>query len=104
MTILCHIDDIEDDAAKGFDTGDRTVFAVRRDGIIYVYINSCPHIGIPLEFLPDDFMDVEKRYIICSNHGALFEVENGACVAGPCAGQSLQAVPFVIDNGMIRLI
>jgi nitrite reductase/ring-hydroxylating ferredoxin subunit len=30
--------------------------------------------------------------IQCATHGALFLIESGECVAGPCAGQSLQAL------------
>ena len=105
MTILCNIHDIEDDAAQSFELDDeRVVFAVKKDGQIYVYVNSCPHIGIPVEFLPNDFLDQDKRYILCANHGALFEIDNGNCIAGPCAGQALEAVPFTIDNDMIRLL
>ena len=53
MTTLCHINDIEDDAAKSFEVDDRVIFAVKKFGKIHIYVNSCPHIGIPLEFLPD---------------------------------------------------
>ena len=103
MTILCHINDLEDDSAKSFEIGEQVIFAVKKFGQVYVYVNSCPHIGIPLEFLPDDFLDAEKRYILCANHGALFEIENGECVSGPCTGQSLEAVPFTIEEDQIRL-
>lgn len=105
MTILCNIHEIENDSAQSFEIDDdRVVFAVKKDGKIHVYVNSCPHIGIPLEFLPNDFLDADKRYILCANHGALFEIENGDCIAGPCAGQALEAVPFTIENDMIRLL
>ncbi len=104
MTILCHLNDLQDDSARSFDIDDRNIFAVKKFGQVYVYVNSCPHIGIPLEFLPDDFLDTDKRYILCSNHGALFEIENGDCIAGPCTGMALEAVPFVIEDGNIRLV
>ena len=104
MTTLCHIDDIEDDAAKSFEIDDRVIFAVKKFGQIHVYVNSCPHICIPLEFLPDDFLDDDKRYILCANHGALFEIENGECISGPCTGQSLEAVPFKIEDGLVHLV
>ena len=104
MTILCHINDIEDDSAQSFDIDDRNIFVVKKFGKLFVYLNSCPHIGIPLEFLPNDFLDNDKRYILCSNHGALFEIENGDCIAGPCVGQPLEAVPFKVEDGNIRLL
>lgn len=103
MTVLCQIHDIEEDAAKGFEVDGQALFAVKKDGQIFVYINSCPHIGIPLEFQPDEFLDMEKRFIQCANHGALFEIESGACIAGPCSGQTLKAVPFTIEGDAIRL-
>ena len=82
----------------------QSVFAVKKDGQIYVYVNACPHIGIPLEFQPDEFLDMEKRFIQCANHGALFEIETGDCIAGPCAGQALQAARFEIDGDSVRLV
>jgi nitrite reductase/ring-hydroxylating ferredoxin subunit len=103
MTVLCSIADIEEDCAKGFEVDGESVFAVKKDGQIYVYVNSCPHIGIPLEFQPDEFLDMEKRFIQCANHGALFEIESGDCIAGPCAGQALKAVPFQIEDNNIVL-
>lgn len=105
MTLLCHLHELPEDSARGFPQDDRNLFVVRKHGQVFVYVNSCPHIGIPLEFLPDDFLDNEKRYIVCANHGALFEIENGDCIAGPCAGQALEAVPFTLDpDGAIRLL
>lgn len=104
MTVLCQVNDIEEDAAKGFDVDGQSVFAVKKDGQIYVYINSCPHIGIPLEFQPDEFLDMEKRFIQCANHGALFEIETGDCIAGPCTGQALKAAPFEIVGEEVHLV
>ena len=41
---------------------------------------------------PDQFLDPSNSLIQCATHGALFLIENGECVAGPCAGQSLTAI------------
>lgn len=101
MTVLCSIHDIPEDESRGFDVDGQSLFAVKKDGQIYVYVNSCPHIGIALEFQPDEFLDMEKRFIQCANHGALFEIENGDCIAGPCAGKALKAVPFTVENDNI---
>jgi len=38
---------------------------------------------------------------VCANHGALFEPENGACLSGPCSGDSLTAVPLDVRDGEI---
>ncbi|HAG96152.1 MAG: hypothetical protein CMK83_15830 [Pseudomonadales bacterium] len=104
MTVLCQVHELEEDSARGFEVDGQSVFAVKKDGQIYVYVNACPHIGIPLEFQPDEFLDMEKRFIQCANHGALFEIETGDCIAGPCAGQALQAARFEIDGDSVRLV
>ncbi len=53
------------------------------------YLNRCPHVGTPLNLAPDHFLDESARHFVCSTHGALFRVEDGLCVAGPCLGDSL---------------
>lgn len=99
---LCHINDIEESHSKGFTPNEASLFAVKRDGAIYIYKNSCPHLGIELEWQEDQFLDSEGALIQCSTHGALFLIENGDCVAGPCLGQSLTAIEHhILDNGDI---
>jgi nitrite reductase/ring-hydroxylating ferredoxin subunit len=102
--VLCRLDEIPDPGAKGFPStagGFYGLFAVRRAGAVHVYVNSCPHIGVPLEPLPDRFLDTRKQLIVCSSHGARFRIEDGGCVSGPCLGQSLDAVPVRIVDGKL---
>lgn len=103
MTIVCPENEITEKSAKGYDVDGQAVVITRKDGQLYVYVNSCPHLGIPLEFQPNEFLDMEKRFIQCANHGALFEIETGDCIAGPCTGQTLKSLPFQIENGNIIL-
>jgi nitrite reductase/ring-hydroxylating ferredoxin subunit len=101
---LCPAAEIGEGAARGFPappgrfTG---LFAVRKGGEIRVYVNSCPHIGLPLEPLPDRFLDTRKQVIICSAHGARFRIEDGVCVTGPCIGEALEAVPVRVVDGQV---
>lgn len=92
MQRLCSLLDIPDTAAKGFLIDDHALFAVRKADEVFVYLNQCPHRGIALEWLPDQFLDAEKQYIQCATHGALFTIEQGECVAGPCPGERLTAI------------
>jgi nitrite reductase/ring-hydroxylating ferredoxin subunit len=105
--ILCPLHDIPDGKARGFPGrpgGFMGLLAVRRGGAVFVYVNSCPHIGVPLEMMPDRFLDGAGRHILCSVHGASFRIEDGYCLSGPCMGDSLEAVPARIDaGGMIRV-
>ena len=39
--------------------------------------------------------------ILCTGHGAEFEVATGKCLTGPCQGQSLTALPVRVMEGVI---
>lgn len=104
MSILCHSNEISEGKSKGFQIGERFVFAVKKHGRIYVYENSCPHLGIQLEWQPDEFLDSEASLIQCSTHGALFKIEDGECLSGPCLGQSLIAVDFTINDEQLIVL
>lgn len=102
MTILCAIDDIPESSARGFEIGEIKIFVVKKHGRLKVYLNSCPHTGANLDWMPDDFLDYDENYIQCSTHGALFQIEDGFCVAGPCSGQSLKPIDFeLVDNQIV---
>lgn len=103
MTKLCHIDDIGEDSSKGFELGTDKVFAVKKDGQVFIYRNSCPHLGVELNWTSDQFMDVEGVLIQCFTHGALFLVEDGECVAGPCLGKKLHQLDYEVIDGQIHL-
>jgi len=107
MQVLCRFDELEDNGSKGFslrlDSGEWNIFVVRRGDQVYGYRNVCPHRGTNLDWLPDRFMDPDREYIQCATHDALFRVEDGVCVAGPCVGKRLTAVPVSIDDGVVRL-
>jgi nitrite reductase/ring-hydroxylating ferredoxin subunit len=102
---LCHSNEINDPGSKSFEIkyGRKTIslFVVHKDGSFNAYINSCPHTGVNLDWQQDQFLDMDNMFIQCSTHDALFEIDTGNCVAGPCVGDHLQAVKLVIENGQI---
>lgn len=103
MYQLCAEQEVAEGAARGFEVDGVPVFVVRKFGCLYAYVNSCPHIGVPLEWLPDQFLDSEGELIQCATHGALFAIDTGLCVAGPCVGEALVPLPLVIHDGIISL-
>jgi nitrite reductase/ring-hydroxylating ferredoxin subunit len=56
-----------------------------------------------LEWQADEFLDIDATMIQCSSHGALFKIEDGECLLGPCQGQSLIAVKFSMTEGSIDI-
>jgi nitrite reductase/ring-hydroxylating ferredoxin subunit len=101
MQFLCASAELNEGQSRGFSLADNKLLAVRRDGLVYAYRNRCPHRGIPLEWQPDQFLDHSQSLIQCATHGALFLIESGECVAGPCSGQSLQALACRENNAGI---
>ena len=106
MHKLCVTEDIPEREARAFDTDDgRTIFITQRDGAYYAYNNLCPHLQTELEFLENQFLDRDGEYIECSTHGALFDVESGECISGPCQGDFLEKVKIdVHSDGGIYIV
>lgn len=101
---LCRLEDLPDGESRGFPPspgGFTGLFAVRRGEAVHVYVNSCPHIGVPLDWAPDRFLTTDRQRIICSTHGAEFEIATGACVHGPCLGDCLEAVMIRVEDGVL---
>lgn len=103
MISLLAVDDIEEGTSRGLEVNNLYLFVVKKDEQITLYFNRCPHLGTPLEWEEDRFLDADAALIQCSTHGALFRIEDGRCLAGPCKGKYLQAVPFIIDEGIIMV-
>jgi len=101
MRAVCSTSDITDGQSKGFEIEGRAFFLVKRHGELFAYENRCPHLGINLEWQPDQFLDSENSLIQCAMHGALFLIENGQCISGPCSGQSLTPLTLEVKNGEI---
>src|SRR5947209_11707766 len=101
---LCRLEDIPEGASKGFPPapgGFTGLFAVRQGGTVFVYVNVCPHIGTPLDWVPGRFLSADGRRIVCATHGAEFTIKTGECVRGPCKGDALEPVPIQIKDGIL---
>ncbi|HFE48358.1 MAG TPA: Rieske (2Fe-2S) protein [Chromatiaceae bacterium] len=99
--VLVEVDDIPEQGGKGLELATpggegRSIFIVRKEGKLYAYLNRCPHTGVGLEWMPNEFFDYDRNYIQCAMHGALFAVEDGLCLRGPCIGQHLQPLALEV--------
>lgn len=100
---ICLIDDLPENGSLGLELNGEAYFAVRQGSKVYLYRNSCPHLGLQLNLMPDQFLDYDKRYIQCTSHGALFKIDTGLCIAGPCPNQYLETLPCKVENGEVLL-
>lgn len=100
---LCQTNELKEYQTRQFvldmnDDKTLDMFLLKQDGEIRAYLNYCPHLGIALNWQPDEFLSLEHTHIVCATHGALFVLEDGLCVSGPCRGQSLTALNIEIDD------
>ena len=100
---ICTMDELPEFGSLELKVNGNACFAVRQGQEIYLYRNICPHLGLPLNLMPDQFLDYDKRYIQCTSHGALFKIGTGLCVVGPCQGKSLQSLACEVREGMVFL-
>lgn len=105
--VICRLDDLREGGSHGFTIGrgdwPLRGFVVSVGGEVRGYVNRCPHAGHPLNLRPHHFLSPDSAMILCQSHGALFEKLTGYCVAGPCAGRSLEPVPLRIESGFVLL-
>lgn len=102
------LDEIADGGlAEGWreQDGERESVIVHRDGdTVRAWLNVCPHAGRNLDVAPGHFVKTPEGLLLCAAHGATFELVAGQCVAGPCRGQQLRAVPVQVRAGEVVLL
>jgi nitrite reductase/ring-hydroxylating ferredoxin subunit len=104
---LCRADTIAEGKGRSFRLGEGAhqlaVFVIRSGGALRGFVNSCPHMGTPLDWLPDRFFDRAGEHLLCGTHGALFRPEDGQCVRGPCLGKRLASLAVAVEDGVVVL-
>ncbi len=71
-------------------------FALRFDGRVHAYLNRCAHVPTEMDWQPGEFLDSDRRWILCSIHGATYDPASGRCVGGPCGRGRL--TPIVTEE------
>lgn len=104
--LLTTLDRLEDGAlleAEATLDGDdaESLILHRRGDRVLAWLNVCPHAGRRLDWAPGRFLVSKDGLLVCAAHGASFELEGGTCVAGPCRGESLRAVPVRVQGGQV---
>jgi nitrite reductase/ring-hydroxylating ferredoxin subunit len=102
------VEQIPDGAARGFDpgrTGRDTLFVVRRGAALHGWLDRCPHEGAtPLPYRRHAYLNAAGDRIVCSAHGALFDIATGCCLSGPCLGDGLTGVPLRQADGELLAV
>jgi nitrite reductase/ring-hydroxylating ferredoxin subunit len=77
---------------------------LRRNGQLHGWLDACPHYssGTPMAWKSNAYINGDGTHLACHSHGALFNMETGECVLGPCLGQALTRVELTIaDTGEV---
>ena len=101
MSLFCKSEELIEGACLEGNVDNTQVFIVRLNGELRAYANICPHVGSPLNWKPNDFLDTDGELIQCSTHYALFLPDTGECISGPCVGESLRAFDISEHDGCI---
>jgi nitrite reductase/ring-hydroxylating ferredoxin subunit len=108
VTKVCNLDDIKNNNSLGVSikvNGTlKKLIVVKSGKHVFAYVNSCPHTGAPLDLRPGQFLNHNKENIICSTHGALFQIRTGLCIFGPCKDKYLEAITIHIENNKILYV
>ena len=102
---LCRLDSLADPGARNFvlQVGEAYFhgFVVRKGEAAFGYVDRCPHAGFPLAQQLDHYLTRSGELIQCSWHGALFRLQDGLCVGGPCGGARLTPWPVEVKDGTV---
>ena len=103
---LCALADLADLGSAAFTVtagGERLrVMVIRRGGDAFGYVNSCPHVLARLDGNEaGQFLNFDRQYILCGNHGAIFDIATGLCLRCPCEGRRLTPYALVVRDGWV---
>jgi len=97
--------ELDEGESKKFDIkrSDRITeaFLIKKNGMYFAYLNLCRHWTVGLDFNDNDFFSDDKAWLVCKNHGAVYDPVTGRCESGPCGGAGLYRVPLVEEDGCI---
>ena len=105
---LCNVADIEPGAIKEFSFSTESkypfhLFVFNDAGTLRCYMNRCPHFGIKLNLLPDQFFTYDRSQFMCCHHLARFNITDGLCTDGPPEGLNLEIIPITVNDGIITI-
>jgi nitrite reductase/ring-hydroxylating ferredoxin subunit len=94
---LCNVEEIPAQGTAAVEWFGREVLVYRDEGQPKAVVNSCMHLGGPLELQGERF--------VCPWHGASFSCHDGRRVSGPARSESrLMFLPTRIEDGMLYYV
>ncbi len=76
-------------------------FALRFEGRVVAYLNRCVHVPTEMDWQEGEFLDMNREFIMCSIHGAVYEPLGGHCAGGPCGRGRLTPLRVEEEGGQV---
>jgi len=106
---ITSVDDVPTDTTlvyrlRPIGGGDQKEAILLRDaeGVVS-WLNYCQHFT-HIKLDKGSGAELRNGEVICTNHGAYFEVDSGRCTHGPCEGAYLTEVAVAVDDGAVVLV
>jgi nitrite reductase/ring-hydroxylating ferredoxin subunit len=74
------------------------------DGEPRAYLNRCRHLPVPIDGGSKQYLTHDGAYLLCGTHGALYRLDDGVCIAGPCLKLALEKLQVLEENGVLFLL
>ncbi|MBO9454490.1 Rieske 2Fe-2S domain-containing protein [Paracoccus sp. R12_1] len=81
------------------EKGEFPLLMVKDEGGYLAYVNACPHQYLPLNYRGDQMLSADGTMLLCTGHGARFDLRTGRAIKGADCG--LDPVPVSLENGML---
>ena len=88
-------------AEPGVDV-EREAFLVRTDDGVAAWLNYCQHFT-HVKLDKGGGAPIRDGEVLCTNHGAMFEIDTGLCTHGPCEGAYLNELDVRVEDGEVYL-
>lgn len=76
-------------------------FVVRKGDRYFAYQNLCRHLPVTLDLDDGHFFTHDRNHLQCHMHGAVYEIESGLCIEGPCEGARLHPLTVKEEAGQL---
>lgn len=79
--------------------GEFPLLVLRTTAGFRAYVNACPHQYLPLNYRGDNLLSADGTMLLCTGHGARFDIDTGRAIEGADCG--LDPVPVEQRDGML---
>lgn len=102
-TAICAADQVDRPVAIDVigPKGSFPLLLMRSGAVFRAYVNACPHQYLPLNYRGEQILSADGRQLLCTAHGARFDIDTGQPLAGADCG--LDHVPIEVVDGMLRI-